>query len=62
MEETANWILRILAFIGIGIFLWSFAESFEKLAEAVLRIAKAMESGWGSPPPHGKFMPRRPPT
>jgi hypothetical protein len=47
VEETANWILRIIAFIGIGVFLWSLADSVEKIAQAFRRIASAMEKGGG---------------
>jgi hypothetical protein len=50
VEETAFWTLRILAFLGVALFLWSVATSFETLAQAFVRIAKAMEKDSGLTP------------
>jgi len=51
MEETVAWVLRIVAFVGIGLFLWSIADSVEKIAQAFRRIAGAMEKDREIPPP-----------
>jgi hypothetical protein len=38
--ETFDLVLKIVAFIGIGLFLWSAAESLEKMAAALTRLAE----------------------
>jgi hypothetical protein len=49
-ETTVNWVLRIVAFIGIGLFLWSVAGSLEQIAKALTRMAKAAEKPAERPP------------
>jgi hypothetical protein len=39
LMETFDLVLKIVAFIGIGLFLWSAAESLEKMAAALTRLA-----------------------
>ena len=51
MEEVVTWGLRIGAFVGIGLFLWSAADSLEKIAGALTRMADAAERYAGTPPP-----------
>jgi hypothetical protein len=51
MEDVVSWALRIGAFVGIGLFLWSAADSLEKIAQAFNRIADAAERHAGTTPP-----------
>lgn len=51
MDDVMSWALRIGAFVGIGLFLWSAADSLERIAKAFTRIADAAERHAGTPPP-----------
>jgi hypothetical protein len=43
MGEPWQTILRVAIGIGIAIFLWSFATSMEKIANALTRLADAKD-------------------
>jgi len=51
MEETLVWTLRLMGFVGIGLFLWSVSSSLEQIAKAFTRMADAMQRDRPAPPP-----------
>ena len=51
MEDVIHWVLRIGAFAGIGVFLWSVSDSLAEIARAFTRMAAAADRLAPKPPP-----------